>query len=410
MDRERCILSMVAPKPKERWRGRYVRDMHFEREGNLEFIPSTQHSTDRSQSQHQTTIHSPTHPSNNSNPNSPTMSALPLVSVVGATGTQGRSVLTALLATGQYRVRGLTRSPSSPASQALIKDGAEMVQADVSDLASLEKAFVGSYAIYAVTDFFAPFMANGLDQSKAQAIETQQGINLARAAAGTKGLEHYIWSTGPATLRMKGIKVPHLDSKAAVDDYIRKEMPELAKKTTFVWMGWYAHNFKIPTFTPVAVPGAEPGAYIQALDVPGSMEVPVMNSNVAPGVAVKAILANPERTKNGAYVLVARAWLSMDELLQLWAKVQRPKRAQGEGTFRAVYVQTSSEAMARLWGPWAAELSPMLKFFEVVKGKEGYKPGGEGVRVLEVKDLGVKKSELGGIEEALVGMREEGGA
>ena len=36
--------------------------------------------------------------------------------------------------------------------------------------------------------------------------------------------------------------VPHMDHKAGVDDRIRKELPELAAKTTYVWMGWYSAN------------------------------------------------------------------------------------------------------------------------------------------------------------------------
>jgi hypothetical protein len=33
--------------------------------------------------------------------------------------------------------------------------------------------------------------------------------------------------------------VPHLDYKASVDDKMRSELPELAKKTTYLWFGYY---------------------------------------------------------------------------------------------------------------------------------------------------------------------------
>lgn len=34
----------------------------------------------------------------------------------------------------------------------------------------------------------------------------------------------------------------HLDYKADVDEQIRKELPDLAKKTTFMYFGYYPQN------------------------------------------------------------------------------------------------------------------------------------------------------------------------
>ena len=36
--------------------------------------------------------------------------------------------------------------------------------------------------------------------------------------------------------------MPHCDSKAIVDQHIFDNLPELAKKTTFLWVGYYASN------------------------------------------------------------------------------------------------------------------------------------------------------------------------
>jgi hypothetical protein len=102
----------------------------------------------------------------------------------------------------------------------------------------------GAQAIFAVTQWWEPFF-KGASQSEAGEIEKRDGIMLARVAAEVKTLEHYIWSTLPAAEEITHGKfpVPHFDYKAKVDDHIRKNMPELAAKTTFLMFGFYPSNF-----------------------------------------------------------------------------------------------------------------------------------------------------------------------
>jgi uncharacterized protein YbjT (DUF2867 family) len=63
-----------------------------------------------------------------------------LVTVIGSTGAQGGSVAKILLKAG-YKVRAVTRKPDGDAAKALAQEGAEVVQADLDDEASLVKAF-----------------------------------------------------------------------------------------------------------------------------------------------------------------------------------------------------------------------------------------------------------------------------
>ncbi|KAG9000527.1 hypothetical protein FRB94_005377 [Tulasnella sp. JGI-2019a] len=80
----------------------------------------------------------------------------PLVAVVGATGTQGGSVIKALSASKKpYRIRGFTRDTSKPAAQELIKQGAEMVSVTltIENKDQVFKAFEGAAIIFAMTDF-----------------------------------------------------------------------------------------------------------------------------------------------------------------------------------------------------------------------------------------------------------------
>lgn len=111
------------------------------------------------------------------------------------------------------------------------------------------KVAQGSSSIFAVTDFFEPFGAFGPE--KAMEIETSQGINLAKAAAKTQSLQHYIWSTLPNGMKISNGKylIPHFEGKNRVDDYIKKDSV-LFPKTTFLWITYFAINFLFPPYIP----------------------------------------------------------------------------------------------------------------------------------------------------------------
>ena len=69
------------------------------------------------------------------------MSDKKLIAVVGATGAQGGGLARAILADpeGGFAVRALTRDPSKDAAKALADQGAEVVQADIDDEASVTR-------------------------------------------------------------------------------------------------------------------------------------------------------------------------------------------------------------------------------------------------------------------------------
>ncbi|KAF2231400.1 NAD(P)-binding protein [Viridothelium virens] len=82
-----------------------------------------------------------------------------LLVILGATGNQGISVIEHFQKRyPDLKIRGLTRNPSSIASQNLKEKGVEMVVADMNDESSLTKAFEGATYIFAMTDFWAPFL------------------------------------------------------------------------------------------------------------------------------------------------------------------------------------------------------------------------------------------------------------
>jgi hypothetical protein len=175
-----------------------------------------------------------------------------LIVVVGATGGQGGSVARYFLSDPEYRVRGITRNPESQKALELKALGVEVARADVREVESLEKAFEGAYAIFAVADYYETFFAKG----KVVAVETefQSGCNMAIAASKIPTLRHYLWSTLPFTSQMtQGNAIaPHFEGKGRVDQYIRDHHPDLLEKTTFLIFGIFSDNLAAyPIFKPI---------------------------------------------------------------------------------------------------------------------------------------------------------------
>ena len=114
-----------------------------------------------------------------------------VLTVFGATGNQGGSVVTAVLnhpkLSSEYRIRGVTRDTSKPAAQALAQKGVEVVQGDINDKDALRKILEGSSAVFAVTNYW---------EKASKELEYTQGTNIADIAHEV-GVEHLIWSSLP---------------------------------------------------------------------------------------------------------------------------------------------------------------------------------------------------------------------
>lgn len=315
-----------------------------------------------------------------------------IVTIIGATGAQGKGVVAAFINNPAYRVRAITRSPTSPAAVALAAQGAEIATADLDSLPSLITAFAGSSIIFGVTNFFEPFAALS-DPIKAIDVEVQQGLNLARAAAATPTLEHYIWSTLPNGLALSGGKylVPHFEGKNRIDAFIRApEQAALLAKTTFLWVTWYHANYSFPMFTPYFIPTS--GTYVQfasyAADTPIST-IGDVGVNLAP--FVRAIVEQGDKTRGGAVVKAAVEERGADELLQLWAEKKGKK---------ARFVRVARDDFHGLWPLWAEEMGVMMEFWDEVKG--GSWDREDGGKVWKAEDLGIT-GELKSVAEAFEG-------
>lgn len=171
------------------------------------------------------------------------MATQKIIAVVGATGAQGGGLVRAILADKgrEYIARAITRNPESDKAKELRQAGAEVVQADLDDQKSLERAFQGAHGAFCVTNFWEHFSPEK---------EKEQAENMARAAKAA-GVKHVIWSTFEDTRErvplddnrmptlMGKYKVPHFDGKSEADRTFR----ELGVPTTFLLTSFYWDNF-----------------------------------------------------------------------------------------------------------------------------------------------------------------------
>lgn len=160
-----------------------------------------------------------------------------ILTVFGATGNQGGSVISTVLGhpklSSEYKIRAVTRDPSKPSGKALADKGVEVVKADLLDKASVIKAVEGSDAVFGVTNYWELFSKD---------IEVTHGRNIADASKAA-GVSLLIWSSIPnATKTSNGTltHLPHFDSKAEVEDYIREQnIP-----ATFLHAPFFMSNIK----------------------------------------------------------------------------------------------------------------------------------------------------------------------
>jgi len=163
-----------------------------------------------------------------------------IIAVVGGTGAQGKGLVNAILndKIGGYKARVITRNANSDKARELASSGAEVVEADVDDKASLVNAFKGAYGAYCVTFFWEHFSPEK---------ENLHAKNMAEAASEA-GVKHVIWSTLEDTRKfiplsddrmptlMGKYKVPHFDAKGESNKYFENSgVPYTLLNTSFYW-------------------------------------------------------------------------------------------------------------------------------------------------------------------------------
>jgi uncharacterized protein YbjT (DUF2867 family) len=255
--------------------------------------------------------------------------------VFGATGAQGGSVARALLSRGKFKVRAITRKTDSPAANALRDLGAEIVQGDLDDPASLAAALEGVYGVFGVTNFWEHFDKEG-----------PQGRNLVKAVADAN-VQHFIFSTLPPIEKATGgaLKSPHFDLKAEHEDYART----LGIPATFVHVPFYYENF-LAFFPPRP---AGDGTYQIGFPQGDTPLAAISVQDVGPIVA--PMFEEPEKYIGKVVPLAG------DEI-----PPQAYADALGRVTGKNVqYVYVPRETFAALGFPGAEDLADMFEFYRL---------------------------------------------
>ena len=255
----------------------------------------------------------------------------PIIAVIGASGSQGGSVVRALVDRGAFRVRALTRHPDTYRGPA-----DEVVEADLKRPETLEVAFAGAHGVFAVSNFWEP----GSD-------EIAQGRNAVEAAKKA-GVSHFVWSTLPDVERISGgeFEVAHFTSKAKVDDLVRDAV---FASYTFVEAPFYFENL-ITNMPPSPLPDGSLG---WALPLPVDARVVHAGSIQDLGGVVAGAFDHAELVGDGAYLSSAAALMSFADMVDTL-------NAQGHSV---TAIQVPAEVFATFF-PGAEEMAQMMGYWQ----------------------------------------------
>lgn len=285
-----------------------------------------------------------------------------ILTVFGATGNQGGSVIKTILAdpvlSKEFKIRGVTRDVSKPAAKALSEKGVEMVVADMSSQEAVAPALKDAHTVFLVTNFW---------ETMSKDVEVGHGKTVTDAAKAA-GVQHLIFSslinvTKVTKGRLSHVK--HFDGKAEVEDYIRAS----GIPCSFVLAGAFMQNFLQQN-----IQKNEDGSYTIAMaSHPTKAQFPMFDAAEDTGKFVKAAINNKP---SGRQILAATNYMTPDEIAKEFSEViGKP----------ASYYQLDAETFkSYLPEPAREELYENMMLFE----NEGYyegKPLDESLALLDEK-------------------------
>jgi uncharacterized protein YbjT (DUF2867 family) len=252
------------------------------------------------------------------------------IAVIGATGSQGKGVVNALVKEGTFKVRAISRNPDNYSGKA-----DEVVKADLTDLNSLAGAFKGSHGVFVVTNFW-----EGAD-------EIAQG-KIAIQAAKDAGVNHFIWSTLPDVEKISNSKfdVPHFTGKAKVDELVKEAG---FKNYTFVQPPFYFQNLT----GQMGAQTQQDGSIGWTLPIDPTVKGIHMSDINDLGKVVAGAFLNPEKVGNGSYLSLATEFNSFNDILDTF-------KANGK---EYSFTQVPAEVFSSFF-EGAGEIAQMLAYFE----------------------------------------------
>ncbi|MDH4091565.1 MAG: NmrA/HSCARG family protein [Cyclobacteriaceae bacterium] len=252
------------------------------------------------------------------------------IAVIGATGSQGKGVVNALIKEGNFKVRAISRNPDNYSGKAH-----EVVKADLTDLSSLTDAFKNAHGVFVVTNFW-----EGAD-------EIAQG-KIAIQAAKDAGVNHFIWSTLPDVEKISNSKfdVPHFTGKAKVDELVKEAGFE---NYTFVQPPFYFQNLT----GQMGAQTQQDGSIGWTLPIDPTVKGIHMSDINDLGKVVAGAFLNPEKVGNGSYLSLATEFNSFNDILDAF-------KANGKDYS---FDQVPTEVFSGFF-QGAGEIAQMLAYFE----------------------------------------------
>ena len=253
-----------------------------------------------------------------------------IITVIGATGAQGKGVVDALVKEGTFKVRAVTRKPEEYSG-----NGNEVVKADLTDVDSLTKAFKNAHGVFVVTNFW-----EGAD-------EIAEGKNAVKAAKDA-GVDHFIWSTLPDVEKISNgaFDVPHFTNKAKVDAFVKNAG---FQNYTFVQPPFYYQNLT----GQMAPQPKQDGTKGWTLPIDPTKKVIHMADIHDLGKVVAGAFLNPGKTGKGNYLSLATELNSFNKIIETFKKNGK------EYTFTQVPAEVFSNFFEG-----AKELAQMLGYFQ----------------------------------------------
>jgi NmrA-like family len=229
---------------------------------------------------------------------------LPLITVVGASGKQGRSVVDSLARRRHYRVRALTRRLDTALAQQWRDAGVEVraVGLQPGMQRELTAALRGSYGAFLMTPNIIPPADYEFALGREQA-----------DAALAAGVQHVVFSSlENVEKRTAGRKwVPHFTAKALVEEYIR----DLPITSSFIYLAFFYTN--VMEFFP---PVSNGDGLTFSLYLPHHARQPFVDPMTATGPPVVEIFAHPQQYA-GASLPVIGEILSGDDMAAAFERV-----------------------------------------------------------------------------------------
>ncbi|KAJ5936832.1 hypothetical protein N7466_003282 [Penicillium verhagenii] len=212
-----------------------------------------------------------------------------LITIFGATGNQGGSVIRTILEdkvlSKEFRIRAVTRDANKESSKALAAQDIEVVQGDMASPEDMKRVVSGSDTVFLVTNFW---------EYQAAGPEIAQGKTVADACKA-EGIKHLIFSSLiDASKESKGrfVNITHFDGKAEIERYIR----EIGLTASFVMPG----IFMTELFNLIQAQGD--GSCILATPTKTDAPAPFVDIVADMGNFVRAALLNkPESGTNTIY-------------------------------------------------------------------------------------------------------------